>query len=332
MSAGDAPLLELRDLRVSFQTAHGELLALRGVDLRIGTGEILGIVGESGSGKSITLRAITRLLRANARISGHILWRGRDLTALGEAELGVIRGRQIATIFQEPMTALNPVMTIGQQIDESLNLLGRFNSSERRKRAIELLGLVGIGSAEKRLDSYPFEYSGGMRQRAMIAIALAAEPVLLLADEPTTALDVTIQDQILKLLTGLVDELGLSLLIVTHDLGVVAETCENVCVMYAGRVVERGPVSQVFATPRHAYTQALLRSVPGSGRPREPLFAIPGQPPRLDSMPPGCAFAPRCAYCEDRCLRESPASIAISPGHEAACFASGRLAEAPAPQ
>jgi len=332
MSAEDSTLLDIKGLCVSFRTPRGELFALRGVDLRVNAGEILGLVGESGSGKSVTLRAITQLLRANARISGHIVWRGQDLTVLSEAELSTIRGRQIATIFQEPMTALNPVMTIGQQIDESLNLLRRFDARGRRKRALELMGLVGIASAERRLHSYPFEFSGGMRQRAMIAIALASEPVLLLADEPTTALDVTIQDQILKLLGGLVDDLGLTLVIVTHDLGVVAETCENVCVMYAGRVVERGPVAEVFSNPRHAYTHALLRSVPGSGRARELLAYIPGQPPRLDSMPSGCAFAPRCGYCEDRCLSESPAAVAVSPDHVAACFAAGRLAEVREPQ
>ena len=332
MSAMGSTLLDISDLRVSFLTPRGEVFALRGVDLSVSAGEILGLVGESGSGKSVTLRAITRLLRANARFSGRIVWRGQDLTLLSETELSTIRGRQIATIFQEPMTALNPVMTIGQQIDETLNLLGRFDARGRRKRAIELMGLVGIASAQRRLDSYPFEFSGGMRQRAMIAIAIASEPGLLLADEPTTALDVTIQDQILKLLTGLVDDLGLALLIVTHDLGVVAETCETVCVMYAGRVAERGPVSEVFSKPRHAYTHALLRSMPGSGRPREPLPSIPGQPPRLDAMPPGCAFAPRCAYCEDRCHSESPVGVGISPGHVAACFATGRLAQAPTPQ
>ena len=320
------PLLKVKNLAVRFATPRGEVRAVEGVDLEVTAGEIVGLVGESGSGKSVTLRAITRILRPNASISGIVHWRGQDITQVSERELGAIRGRQIGMIFQEPMTALNPVLSVGQQIDESLVLLGRLDKVGRRRRALELLDLVGIASGPTRLKSYPHELSGGMRQRAMIAIALATEPALLLADEPTTALDVTIQDQILELLTRLCSELGMAMLLVTHDLGVVAETCERVCVMYAGRVVESGPATELFANPRHAYTHALVRSMPGAGLAHQPLVAIPGQPPRLDRRIVGCAFAPRCTYCEERCGRETPRLTAIDARRASACFAANRLA------
>ena len=254
----------------------------------------MGLVGESGSGKSVTLRAVTRLLRRNAAISGQVWWRGRDLLALSEPALRAVRGREVAMVFQEPMAALNPVLTVGQQIEEGLAAHGTLDARGRRARALELLDLVGIAAGPQRLGSYPHEFSGGMRQRAMIAIALAPQPMLLLADEPTTALDVTIQDQVLQLLLRLARELGMAMVLVTHDLGVVAETCSRVVVMYAGRTAEAGPVAEVFAHPRHAYTAALLRSMPRDGPAREPLTPIPGQPPRLDRPVPGCPFAPRC--------------------------------------
>ena len=320
-----AALLRVEDLRVGFAAPGGTVRAVGGVSFAVGAGEIVGLVGESGSGKSVTLRAITGLLRRNATVSGRAEWRGRDLLALPERALRRVRGREIAMVFQEPMAALNPVLTVGQQIEESLAAHGRLDRRGRRARALELLGLVGIASGAQRLQSYPHEFSGGMRQRAMIAIALAAQPTLLLADEPTTALDVTIQDQILKLLTRLSAELGMAMVLVTHDLGVVAETCARVCVMYAGRVVEAGPVGKVFARPRHAYTAALLRSMPG-GEARQPLVPIPGQPPRLDEAIPGCPFAPRCGFVEARCWTEAPPFLEVAPAQWAACWASERVA------
>jgi oligopeptide/dipeptide ABC transporter ATP-binding protein len=321
------PLLAVRDLKVSFATPRGTLRAVDGVTVSLAQGEVLGLVGESGSGKSVTLRAMLRLLRANATTTGTVLWRGRDLLRTSERDLREIRGREIAMIFQEPMTALNPVLTIGQQIDESLVAHTGLGDAARRRRAHELLDLVGIASPQERLANYPHEFSGGMRQRAMIAIALAAEPRLLLADEPTTALDVTIQDQILKLLLRLSRELGMGMVLVTHDLGVVAETCDRVAVMYAGRLVETGPVEALFTRPRHAYTDALLRSMPHGGASRTPLRPIPGQPPRLDKPLAGCPFAPRCGYVEAACTERVPALVPVAPGQEAACFASDRLAE-----
>ena len=320
------PILSVEDLKVTFATPRGPVRAVDGVTLAVRPGEVLGLVGESGSGKSVTLRGIMRLLRHNATASGRVSWKGRDIMAMPEARLRDIRGSEMAMIFQEPMTALNPVLSIREQIDESLVAHKQLSDKARRARAEELLDLVGIPSPRLRLDNYPHEFSGGMRQRAMIAIALAAEPTLLLADEPTTALDVTIQDQILKLLLRLTDELGMAMILVTHDLGVVAETCDRVCVMYAGRIVETGPVEAIFAEPRHAYTYALLRSMPSGGPAREPLVPIPGQPPRLDREIAGCPFAPRCAFVEERCTTIAPALAEVGPEHRAACWAADRLA------
>ena len=320
-----APLLEVRDLRVTFATPRGSVCAVDGMSLALAPGEIMGLVGESGSGKSVTLRAMLRLLRANARTSGQVLWGGRDVLALREAQLRAIRGREIAMIFQEPMSALNPVLTIGAQIDESLAAHTALDAAGRRKRAVELLDMVGIASPLERLQNHPHEFSGGMRQRAMIAIALAPGPRLLLADEPTTALDVTIQDQILTLLKRLARDLGMAMVLVTHDLGVVAETCDRVSVMYAGRIAESGPADALFAHPRHAYTHALLRSMPRGGPAREALRPIAGQPPRLDRPAPGCPFAPRCDFELARCSQERPPLIPAGPDRLAACFASDSL-------
>ncbi|MDE2198938.1 MAG: ABC transporter ATP-binding protein [Rhodospirillales bacterium] len=321
----NAPLLDVQDLRVTFRTRRGAVHAVDGVSLSVAPGEVLGLVGESGSGKSVTLRAIPRLLHANATIAGRVLWRGEDVLGLDAARLRALRGGQIGMVFQEPMSALNPVLPIGLQIDEVLVAHTPLDRAARRARAAELLGLVGIASAATRLDQYPHEFSGGMRQRAMIAIALAAQPALLLADEPTTALDVTIQDQILKLLLRLAGELAMALVLVTHDLGVVAQTCDRVAVMYAGRLCETGPVGAVFAQPRHAYTEALLGAMPGEGRPGAPLAVIPGQPPRIDAPIRGCAFAPRCAYTETICTKTRPPLAAIAPGRASACHAASRL-------
>ncbi len=317
--------LVVRDLRVVFDTPKGPVWAVDGVDLEVAPGAVLGLVGESGSGKSVTLRAIARLLHANATVSGEVLWEDEDVLAMPPDRLRRLRGAEIGIVFQEPMAALNPVLTIGLQIDESLEAHTELDTKGRRARALELLDLVGIAAGGARLGQYPHEFSGGMRQRAMIAIALASSPKLLLADEPTTALDVTIQDQILRLLLRLKAELGMGLVLVTHDLGVVAQTCERVAVMYAGRVCEAGPVASVFASPRHAYTQALLRAMPGEGaRAGAKLVPIPGQAPRLDRPAQGCAFQPRCTVSESACETRRP-SMETDGDRRFACYAEARL-------
>ncbi|MBV9244749.1 MAG: ABC transporter ATP-binding protein, partial [Methylobacteriaceae bacterium] len=308
-----APILTISGLAVSFVTPHGTVRAVDGLDLAVRAGEVVGLVGESGSGKSVTLRAVLRLLRRNAAITGRIDWRGQELLTAPERRLRDVRGGEIAMIFQEPMTALNPVLSIGLQIEETLAAHTDLGAAGRRRRAIELLSRVGIASAAARLDDYPHQFSGGMRQRVMIAIALAGAPKLLLADEPTTALDVTIQDQILKLLRQLAGDLGMAMVLVTHDLGIVAETCDRVAVMYAGRICEAGPVASVFAAPRHAYTLALLRSVPSGGPARQPLDPIPGQPPRADRPIVGCPFAPRCGFATGACRTTRPPLEAVTP-------------------
>jgi oligopeptide/dipeptide ABC transporter ATP-binding protein len=319
------PLLEVRDLRVTFTTSRGSLRAVDGVDFSISQGEVLGLVGESGSGKTITLKAILRLLQPWAAIQGKVLWQDEDILTLPDHRLRTIRGGQIAMVFQEPMTALNPVLTIGAQIDEVIAAHSDLDRVSRRRRTIELLDQVGIPCAAARLSQFPHEFSGGMRQRAMIATALAGEPKLLLADEPTTALDVTIQDQILKLLGDLVAERGMAMILVTHDLGVVAESCDRVCVMYSGNIVEAGPVGSVFRHPKHGYTAALLASVAWGGAVRTPLAAIPGQPRPAGAPGQGCAFAPRCKYVEPACRMGKMSWREIQKGHETACLAAERI-------
>jgi peptide/nickel transport system ATP-binding protein len=314
------PLLSVRGLRIAFGSSRGPLVAVDRVDFDVGAGEVLGIAGESGSGKSVTLRSILRLVRAPGEVSGQVLWRGRDLLTLPETELRRVRGGEIGVIFQEPMTALNPVLTVGLQIRENLKEHTNLDAAGRRKRAVDLLDLVGIPAAKTRVDDYPHQFSGGMRQRAMIAIALASNPRLLLADEPTTALDVTIQDQILKLILRLRSELNMSVILVTHDLGVIAQTCDRLAVMYAGRVAETGPVAALFRQPRHAYTLGLLNSVPRAGRMRQPLSSIPGQPPLLSQMPTGCAFVPRCRFAIPACADGQPPLIEVAPSHRSACL------------
>ena len=322
------PLLAVRNLRVAFRSNRGELVAVDGVDLDVQPGEVLGIAGESGSGKSVTLRAILGLVRAPGHVSGQVLWRGRELIGRPEREWRRVRGGEIGIIFQEPMTALNPVLNVGLQILENLKEHTQLDAAARRARAIELLDLVGIPAAASRLDDYPHQFSGGMRQRAMIAIALASNPKLLLADEPTTALDVTIQDQILKLILRLRDELKMSVVLVTHDLGVIAQTCDRLAVMYAGRIVETGGVSAIFRAPRHAYTLGLLNSVPRAGLVRQPLASIPGQPPLLSQRPPGCAFAPRCRFTTEDCKIAPPPLIETESGHANACIHHDQVAAA----
>jgi oligopeptide/dipeptide ABC transporter ATP-binding protein len=261
-----------------------------------------------------------RLIREPGHVRGRVEWGGRDLVAMSDEELRRIRGSEIAMIFQEPMTALNPVLPVGQQIEESLVAHTGLNRRERRARALELMNIVGIPAAERRLGDYPHQFSGGMRQRAMIAIALACSPKLLLADEPTTALDVTIQDQILKLLLDLRDRLAMSVVLVTHDLGVVAATCDRMAVMYAGRIVETGTVADVFAQPRHPYTRGLLGSVPRGQAVRTMLSSIDGTPPSLTALPTGCAFHPRCSFATDECRSARPPLAPVAPGRLAACF------------
>ena len=320
-----APLLSVRDLRVQIPTPGGVLEAVRGVSFDLKPGEVLGLVGESGSGKSVTLRALLKLHRAPIRVSGEVRYGGEDLLKVSEQRLRAVRGGQISMIFQEPMTALNPVLTVGAQILENLFEHKHLRGKAALERATDLLDLTGIPSPRARLNDYPHQFSGGMRQRAMIAIALASEPKLLLADEPTTALDVTIQDQILRLLLRLRGELGMSVILVTHDLGVVAQACDRVAVMYGGRLMETAGVVELFARPRHAYTLGLLSSLPDVGAHRTPLRPIPGGPPDLRNLPGGCAFAPRCTYVTGACLGAEPPLQTVDPGHNSACVHHDRL-------
>ena len=322
---GDQPMLEVEDLGVTFETPRGPVPAVEAANFRLGAGEVLGLVGESGSGKTVTLKAILRLLRPSARITGKVAWRGDDVLAMSPQRLRRLRGREIAMIFQEPMTALNPVLTIAAQIDEMLVAHTDLDRAARQRRALELLDQVGIPAASIRLSQYPHEFSGGMRQRAMIAIALAARPKLLLADEPTTALDVTIQDQILTLLAKLTSELGMAMILVTHDLGVVAEICDRVCVMYAGEIVETGSAASVFTHPRHGYTAALLNTIAAGVAPRAALEAIPGQPLAAGLTRQGCAFAPRCRYVEEPCRQGRMRLRALTGAHESACLGESRI-------
>jgi peptide/nickel transport system ATP-binding protein len=319
-STHPAKTLTVSHLSTRFATSRGALLALDDLSFEVAPGEVLGLVGESGSGKSVTLRSILHLLPSYAETTGSVRWGEKELIGASSASLRALRGRDIAMIFQEPMTALNPVLTVHRQIDESLCAHSTLDKRQRRERAIELLDLVGIPAASSRLDEYPHQFSGGMRQRVMIAIALASEPGLLLADEPTTALDVTIQDQILKLILSLRERLGMSVIFVTHDLGVVAQTCDRVAVMYAGGIVETGSVLDVFRQPRHPYTRGLLGSVPQTGDERKPLLSIEGTPPSLADMPMGCPFHPRCSFAEARCRQEKPSLSESVPGRLAACY------------
>lgn len=323
------PLLDVRNLTTRFN--DGTLTAVNDVSFTVRPGEVLGLVGESGSGKSVTLRSIIRLVPASASISGQVLWQGKDVLGMRDAELRGVRGGQISMIFQEPMSALNPVLPVFTQIEENLKAHTDLDRVGRKARAHDLMDLVGIPDATRRLKEYPHQFSGGMRQRVMIAIALASNPRLLLADEPTTALDVTIQDQILKLILDLRDELAMSVVLVTHDLGVVASTCDRMAVMYAGRIVETGTVTEVFARPHHAYTRGLLGSVPHAGSQRTMLLSIDGTPPPLDAIPSGCAFNPRCEFATGPCRAAVPPLEEMSPGRSVACFNSDAVATAGSP-
>ncbi len=321
-----ADILEVKNLKTYFITKEMTVKAVDNVSFTIRQGETFALVGESGCGKSATCRSILRLIHKPGKIvDGHILYKGKELTALSQKEMRQIRGKEIAMIFQEPMTALNPVLTIGEQIFEAFGDQ-KMSKKEKTERAIELLHMVGIPRPETRIKEYPHQFSGGMRQRAMIAIALAAKPQLLLADEPTTALDVTIQDQIINLLNDLKAKLGMSILLITHDLGVVAQMCNRVAVMYAGHVVEIADTLTLFSSPRHPYTYGLLSSLP-TGHEKERLIPIPGSPPDLANPPQGCPFAPRCRFAEDRCREELPALSEISPDHLTRCHFPEKLSE-----
>jgi oligopeptide/dipeptide ABC transporter ATP-binding protein len=320
--AATTPLLRVSNLRTSFHTEAGLIRAVDGVDFELDTGRTLGVVGESGSGKSVTALSIMGLLDERGRIEpgSSIVFEGRELTQLSDEQLERIRGNEISMIFQEPMTSLNPVYSIGEQIAEAVRLHENVSGKAAEARALEMLELVGIPEAARRLGDYPHQMSGGMRQRVMIGMALACNPKLLIADEPTTALDVTIQAQILELMSSLREQLGMSILLITHDLGVVAETCDDVAVMYGGRVVERGSVEQVFNSPQHPYTEALLQSIPMLGMTQaEPLRVIRGNVPSPLNWPKGCRFAPRCDYAFDRCKDELP-PLYRAGDHESACF------------
>jgi peptide/nickel transport system ATP-binding protein len=325
------PVLRVEDLTVEFTAPGGPLRAVDEVSFELGEGEVLGLVGESGSGKTLTCRALVRLLPSRrARITQGAVRLGElDLMTLPERAMQRVRGEQIGMIFQNPMTHLDPVMTIGEQIGEALRFHKGTSRREAASRAVELLRQVGIPDPALRSRSYPHELSGGMRQRAMIAMALAGEPRILIADEPTTALDVTVQAQILRLLLDMRDRAGLSIILITHDLAVVAETCETVAVMYAGRIVERAAKRALLRAPLHPYSQGLIRSQPGAGAPLAELPSIPGQPPSLADLPRGCRFHPRCGYVVARCREVRPPLADAGAGRRSACLRWQKLLSSP---
>jgi oligopeptide/dipeptide ABC transporter ATP-binding protein len=319
------PLLEVKDLKVSFRTEDGIVRAVDGISFTVHEGEVVGIVGESGSGKSVTMMSVMRLITdPNAIYEGEVIYKGRNLMALSRDAMRGVRGEEIAMIFQDPMTSLNPVYTVGWQIEEQLNEHNDLQKGQARRRVIELLGQVGIPKPEERIDDYPHQFSGGMRQRVMIALALSCNPDLLIADEPTTALDVTIQAQILELIKRLKRDFGSAVALITHDLGVVADIADRILVMYAGRIVEEGDKEQIFYDPQHPYTWGLLGSIARLDRPKaQRLTAIDGQPPSLIHRPQGCNFRPRCPHAFDRCRAEDPAlTDKVGGGHLDACHLS----------
>lgn len=318
--AETSPLVDVEGLTVRFVSRDLNISVVNDVSFKLQQGQVLCLLGESGSGKSVTMRALMRLFPPTARIGGRIIIDGIDILSLPKAELRKVRGRLISMVFQEPMTALDPVFTIGSQIAESVSYHDGVSSREGYKRALELLELVQVPSAKRRLDAYPHELSGGLRQRAMIALALACRPKLLLADEPTTALDATVQIQILLLLRELQSELGMATIFVTHDLGVACEVADNVAVMYAGRFVESGPVADVMDAPKHPYTEGLLRSTVHAGTRGRRLDPIPGSPPDLAELPLGCAFAPRCPYVQPACMEVPPPNFNLGGSHMARCI------------
>ncbi|MEO6988963.1 MAG: ABC transporter ATP-binding protein [Aquihabitans sp.] len=326
--AGGEPVLKVADLQVRFRTDDGEVFAVRGVDFGVEPGRVLAIVGESGSGKSVTAMSILGLLPPSATVEGTIDWQGEDLLAVKPARMRQIRGAEISMIFQDPLTALNPVYRVGDQIIETIQAHERVSKSDAKKRAIELLDMVGIPQAAARVDQYTHEFSGGMRQRAMIAMALSCDPKLIIADEPTTALDVTVQAQVLELLSDLARRLNTAVVLITHDLGVVAGMADRVTVMYAGRMVEAGTVDDVFDNIAHPYTFGLLSSLPRlDGDVDAPLIPIGGQPPSMLNPPAGCSFHPRCQWASEEagCMTEIPATLERTPGHVSACHRADEL-------
>ena len=323
-------LLEVKDLHTSFFTPAGEVKAVNGVSFHLERGKVLGIVGESGSGKSVTAYSMMQILGKSGKIvSGSIKFDGQELVGIGEAGMKKIRGNRISMIFQDPMTSLNPTYTIGHQLMEAILLHTGRNRQQAWDRAVEMLGLVNVSEPEKRMKQYPYEFSGGMRQRVMIAMALACEPDILIADEPTTALDVTIQAQILELMQRLQKELGMAIIMITHDLGVVAQLCDEVIVMYAGSICEQGTAKEIFYNPRHEYTKGLLRSIPALDGVSQRLRPITGTPIDLLNMPAGCPFAPRCDEAMKICLRECCERMQINDDHQAACWVNVRDAGNP---
>ena len=314
-------LLSVQDLHTSFFTDSGEVHAVNGVSFNLDPGEVLGIVGESGSGKSVTAYSIMQILADTGRItSGHILYKGQDLTTWDARQMSGFRGKCCSIVFQDPMTSLNPVFTIGNQLREAIELHTDRKGKASLACAIEMLELVGINEPQKRVKQYPHELSGGMRQRVMIAMALACEPDILIADEPTTALDVTIQAQILELMQSLQKKMGMAVILVTHDLGVIADMCDNIIVMYGGHICERGTADEIFYNPRHEYTKGLLRSIPNVNNMKEKLIPIAGTPINVLNLPKGCAFCARCDEAMKICLEQQPEELTINENHKAACW------------
>ena len=314
-------ILSVKNLHTSFRTDNGEVKAVNGVSFNLDKGKILGIVGESGSGKSVTAYSIMRILESNGDISeGQVLYKGQDITKFTEKQMREFRGKCCSIIFQDPMTSLNPVFTVGNQLKEAIQLHTDRKGKDAEARAIEMLTLVGVNEPEKRVKQYPFELSGGMRQRVMIAMALACEPDILIADEPTTALDVTIQAQILELMQDLKKKFGMAIIMVTHDLGVIADMCDEIIVLYGGRVCERGTAEDIFYRPHHEYTKGLLCSIPNVDKIGEKLIPIPGTPINLLNMPKGCAFCPRCENAMKICIEEVPPEMQMPDGHFASCW------------
>ena len=314
-------MLEVRDLRTSFFTPAGEVKAVNGISFNLDSGKVLGIVGESGSGKSVTAYSILQILTHPGRIiGGSVKFNGQELVGATEEQMRKIRGNKISIIFQDPMTSLNPVYTIGNQLEEAILLHTDRNREQAKARAVEMLSLVGINEPEKRLKQYPYELSGGMRQRVMIAMALACEPDILIADEPTTALDVTIQAQILELMQDLQKRLGMAIIMITHDLGVVAQMCDEIVVMYAGSICEQGTADEIFYNPHHEYTKGLIRSIPTAANNGQRLQPITGTPIDLLNMPKGCPFAPRCEAALKICLERRPERMVINSDHHATCW------------
>lgn len=321
MSEENKYILEVNNLHTSFVTDNGEVQAVNGISFSLEAGKTLGIVGESGSGKSVTAYSIMQILADNGRVTeGEVLFRGEDITKWNKKQMQEFRGSKCSIIFQDPMTSLNPVFTVGSQLMEAILLHTDRDKKQAKERAVEMLMLVGVNEPESRLKQYPHELSGGMRQRVMIAMALACEPDILIADEPTTALDVTIQAQILELMQDLQKKMGMAIIMVTHDLGVIASMCDEILVMYGGRVCERGSADDIFYRPAHEYTKGLLRSIPKSDNMNEKLVPIGGTPINLLQMPKGCAFCPRCDEAMKICLNEKPEEVRISDSHLASCW------------